>query len=82
MKSVDYSLQATRKSFYGCIRFMMTIRFCRDFIPMKVAIISAKFHENDFILVWRTAVKGSDNAFKSLAGGHTKTGMVVNHGIR
>lgn len=82
MKGIDYCLQATWKSFYGGIRFMLTIWVCSDFFPMKVAIISAKFHEHDFILVWRAAVKGSDNAFKGLAGGHTKTGMVVDHGIR
>jgi len=82
MKGIDYSLQATRKSFYGCIRFMFLIWVCSDFFPIKITIISAKFHEHDFILVWRAAVKGADNAFKSLTGGHTKTGMVVDHGIR
>lgn len=82
MKGIDNCLKVTWKSVYRRFRFMLTIRVCRDFVPMKVAIISAKFHKDDFVLVWRAAVKGPDNAVKGLAGGHAKTGMVVDHGIR
>jgi len=82
MKGIDYCLQVLRKAGDGRFRFMLEIRVCRDLFPMKVTIVSAKFHEYYLILGRRAAFKGSDDAFKSLAGRHAKACMIGDYGIR